>query len=471
MTTEIAVLNRLGIALATDSAVTISGNGHVKVFDTADKLFELSTDFPIAVMINGNMDCIGVPWEILVKDFRLTEGRIQRDTVERWAIDFLHYVQTHTLIDSTVVGKYISAVIENEIEQAQRSVALLVQFSLFESARNNRRVKLPDIDELLEEYLDNRIYDLSTLPLADSVRDLSDKIVIDTYVNQIDSTTKTRFKGIDLKPEQVQKLREAIAQRLLRVHPSQFSTGIVIAGFGATQTFPAVHGFDVEGRVIDRIKYSRQESCSIETSPDGGRVIYFAQTDVIQRLLRGADPRFIRKTADFIAKAVEKATSALEQQAQPKGSGKRVAALRKQHLEEIVAAVREEYELVTAPALQQEFSREFDRMIAMMPKQELIELAEALVSITAVERKATSDEGTVGGPVDVAFITKHEGFVWIKRKHYFNASLNPRYFWRKYGRPPTGDDDHGAPAQSPQGDLQKHRDASSLEAAQQANRA
>jgi len=68
----------------------------------------------------------------------------------------------------------------------------------------------------------------------------------------------------------------------------------------------------------------------------------------------------------------------------------------------------------------------------MMPKVELIEFAEALISITAIERKATSDQGTVGGAIDVAFINKHEGFVWIKRKHYFDAGLNPRYFWRKY---------------------------------------
>jgi hypothetical protein len=72
-------------------------------------------------------------------------------------------------------------------------------------------------------------------------------------------------------------------------------------------------------------------------------------------------------------------------------------------------------------------------MVAMMPKQDLIELAEALVSITVVERKASADTATVGGPIDVAIITKNEGFVWVKRKHYFNADLNPRYLWRKYG--------------------------------------
>ena len=57
-------------------------------------------------------------------------------------------------------------------------------------------------------------------------------------------------------------------------------------------------------------------------------------------------------------------------------------------------------------------------------------VAEALVGITAVERKATRDAGTVGGPIDVALITRSEGFVWIKRKHHFSAELNPRYISR-----------------------------------------
>ena len=71
--------------------------------------------------------------------------------------------------------------------------------------------------------------------------------------------------------------------------------------------------------------------------------------------------------------------------------------------------------------LTQEFERKFKETIALMPKQDLIELAEALVSITAIERKASDDAGTVGGPIDVALITRSEGFVWVKRKHHFSA--------------------------------------------------
>jgi hypothetical protein len=38
------------------------------------------------------------------------------------------------------------------------------------------------------------------------------------------------------------------------------------------------------------------------------------------------------------------------------------------------------------------------------------------------------DAETVGGPIDVAVISKGDGFIWIKRKHYFKPELNPHFF-------------------------------------------
>ena len=35
---------------------------------------------------------------------------------------------------------------------------------------------------------------------------------------------------------------------------------------------------------------------------------------------------------------------------------------------------------------------------------------------------------TVGGPIDVAVISKGDGFIWIKRKHYFEGDMNPQFF-------------------------------------------
>jgi len=50
-------------------------------------------------------------------------------------------------------------------------------------------------------------------------------------------------------------------------------------------------------------------------------------------------------------------------------------------------------------------------------KLELAGLAEALVSITIfVAKMSAGKRETVGGPIDVALISKGDGFVWVKRK-------------------------------------------------------
>lgn len=60
-----------------------------------------------------------------------------------------------------------------------------------------------------------------------------------------------------------------------------------------------------------------------------------------------------------------------------------------------------------------------------MPIQDAIDLAEFLVDLTIGYLRFNPGAPTVGGPVEVAAITKHEGFKWIKRKHYFGRKLNP----------------------------------------------
>ena len=60
-------------------------------------------------------------------------------------------------------------------------------------------------------------------------------------------------------------------------------------------------------------------------------------------------------------------------------------------------------------------------------------MALSLVNITSFKRRVSIDElETVGGPVDVAVITKGDGFIWIKRKHYFDSSNNHHFFNNYY---------------------------------------
>lgn len=62
---------------------------------------------------------------------------------------------------------------------------------------------------------------------------------------------------------------------------------------------------------------------------------------------------------------------------------------------------------------------------AAMPLQDAIDLAEFLVQVTIGFSRFKPGAPTVGGPIELAAISKHEGFRWIKRKYYFDRHLNP----------------------------------------------
>jgi hypothetical protein len=65
-------------------------------------------------------------------------------------------------------------------------------------------------------------------------------------------------------------------------------------------------------------------------------------------------------------------------------------------------------------------------VIAPMPFGDAINFAKFLVDVTVGFSRFLLGPDSVGGPVEVAGITRHEGFKWISRKHYYPQDLNPR---------------------------------------------
>ncbi|MBF6187367.1 MULTISPECIES: hypothetical protein [Nocardia] len=73
-------------------------------------------------------------------------------------------------------------------------------------------------------------------------------------------------------------------------------------------------------------------------------------------------------------------------------------------------------------ALQQQLQTQL--VVPPMPIQDAIDLAEFLVQTTIGFVRFSPGSPTVGGPIEIAAITRHEGFVWVKRKHFFDRALN-----------------------------------------------
>ncbi|SOJ57788.1 hypothetical protein MSIMFB_05267 [Mycobacterium simulans] len=63
-------------------------------------------------------------------------------------------------------------------------------------------------------------------------------------------------------------------------------------------------------------------------------------------------------------------------------------------------------------------------VIPPMPFPDAIEFAKYLVEVTAGFAHFLLGPDTVGGPIEIAGVNRHEGFKWIARKHYYTPELN-----------------------------------------------
>jgi ribosomal protein L3 len=112
---------------------------------------------------------------------------------------------------------------------------------------------------------------------------------------------------------------------------------------------------------------------------------------------------------------------------------------------ELTAAQKQKYSTDARRSLPQHFREFYKKMtdhraknytapirqaIASLSLSDLSAVAETFLGASQIQKRVNPDLETVGGPVDVAVISKGDGFVWVKRKHYFEERINPSFRMR-----------------------------------------
>ena len=147
---------------------------------------------------------------------------------------------------------------------------------------------------------------------------------------------------------------------------------------------------------------------------------------MVDRFLDGIDPDF----EDYLRSAMSEALNDMGKDVL--NSFVKTSAKNKKLISEKIAEAADKYlkEFSEKSLKRKEtnFRQKILDMVNFMPKSDLANMAESLINLTSTKRRVSAESETVGGPIDVAVISKFDGFVWIKRKHYFEKELNPRYF-------------------------------------------
>lgn len=427
MTAEIAIMNKKAIALAADSAVTIRGaNRDAKIYNSENKLFLLSKYAPVGIMIYGDAEFMGMPWETIIKLFR---GSLQKTTFESLAAY------------ATYLIEYLEkpkGLISSEDQKGWFDVLVYTTFSSLRSDIQKRIQEIQDksigMSEIEIENLNNEVIrkeitaqweKLRSLKVLKNLESIIDQDIKSDYADLINSEIRDVFQELPLDADLKSKLMDMAVWAFTK-NTFNGTTGVVIAGFGTKDVFPVYVNFECQLVLKNKLKHTELEV--VESAKAGSVIRFFAQSDMAKTFVRGVDPTMSNFSRFTISKKFKELKDVFL--AKIKGivtDPKNLQSIEKELDDNVRTSIKaygeqmEEYRKneITDPILE---------TIATMPKDELAIAAETLVNVTSFKRKVSGEAQTVGGPIDVAVISKGDGFIWIKRKHYFSRELNMHFF-------------------------------------------
>ncbi|MBI2078849.1 MAG: hypothetical protein HYT80_10865 [Euryarchaeota archaeon] len=430
MTAEIAILNTGAIHLAADSAVTIPGPRGQKVYNTVNKLFTLSKYRPIGIMVFGNAAIMGIPWETIIKVYRRQFGKKMFNTVKEYSEDFIRFLDDNNkLVHPTVQEDFYGIIVSGLMDEIRKEVDGNVRALIEKSGTGVTDAQVQqELGRTISEW--RKTWEAKFKRLPHLPEDQTKNVLV-AYRKKVDLARKERFKNHNLADAAVSDL-DAIVE-MVATHDvfSGIQSGVVVAGFGENEIFPPVEAYTTEGIYLGRLKYRREEkqSGSIDYKT-GARIIPFAQVEEAITFITSVSPSFQNAIKGYVTKLFQE---------YPKQVAEIVPSATPQAKEELLKKLQQGGTQVV-----QDFIKRMDNHIQVnqvqpiisavqsLPKEELAVMAEALVYLTSLRRRMSLDTETVGGPVDVAVISKGDGFVWIKRKHYFSKDLNPQFFANYY---------------------------------------
>lgn len=417
MTAEVAVLNRSAIALAADSAVTIPSPSGDKTYNTVNKLFTLSKYFPIAVMVYGNANFMGYPWETLIKVYRQKLGKTEFSSVKEYLGDFLRFLSADLSFSQAELNARAETIwnawfvdLDNQLRNRLRAAVSETGSTLDKEAAER------EIEQAIQERVDS----LRKMDDIEALSGLNMDDLLQAHKDYLQNVSDRHFPGRPLSAQSKRLLTEFVKLAIIKDVMSPVSSGVVVAGFGGNEFFPKLYSFATDGYIGDLHRFTYFKNAIIDHD-SGAQIMAFADHQMVTRFMEGDDPLnrsymesgIVNLLSDIVRRIIKENVPP-DNQGEALERSERVA--HDIFDDFITLASRYRYDTFTAPIID---------AIAVLPKEELANLAESLVNLTSLKRRMSLDAETVGGPIDVAVITKGDGFIWIKRKHYFKPELNP----------------------------------------------
>ena len=419
MSAGVIVMNRNAVALAADSAVTI-GN-HLAVHNSANKVFALSKVEPVGVITYANADFMHIPIEVIIKQYKQTRSSKFFDSLDGYVEDFLSFLvaeQKMFHFDSNESGR-VFFLIDNLFGGMQTDFAEFMKAMIHSK---NRPLNNDEVASLRKEALKGTQAFVGSLPSIPGL--FLSNYIRERYGKAIQSRLRKQLPGYEDSDYLT------MTEIACNVFDTEFIrdgyVGLAFTGYGKNDIFPKTVHIKLSSLINNTVRFVRVRPDAQITEANPGVIVPLAQVDVMRGYLEGIHNSFEQPIKEKAKADLEKAIDQLEPTVFPDVQRKE---LKKKLVPAIVRSISSEIHNQSSQYLSPILVS-----VGTLPIEELALLAESMINITSLRRRVALDNniGTVGGPIDVAIITKADGLIWIKRKHFFDRKFNPQFFYSHY---------------------------------------
>ncbi|MHC1594617.1 MAG: hypothetical protein ACXQT2_04840, partial [Methanotrichaceae archaeon] len=391
--------------------------------------FTLSKYHPVGIMIYGNAAFMEVPWETIIKIYRNDLSKKQFDTLEEHADDFINFLDGGNKLFPISVQKMF---LHNDVLGYFTYILSDIKRMVKEYLSDEVQISKETLEQIVSKTIKKHYEVWKKASDTPSIPNEFGDVILNKYEKLIEKDIKNVFESYPLSDKHLDQLKMIAIWTLLKFSEAierDDMTGIVIAGFGKNNIFPSLVSYHLERIINNKLKYKKDASQKIDFET-GAAIMSFAQGEMVHAFMEGVDPKYKTVKDAYISQIFDDYAGMIVSKIE-KYTGEEKRELEEKLVEigkQIVKDLNNELEIYRrdhhiAPII---------NVVSGLPKDELAAMAESLVNLTSFKRKVTPESETVGGPIDVALISKGDGFIWVKRKHYFKAELNHQFHENYY---------------------------------------
>lgn len=389
MTSQIAVANHNGVAVASDTVVTHFSEIGAKTIGNQKKIIEIGKKHRVVILNSGAVTQNGVTTKLLIKEWSSTLDN-PLPTLSEYVDSFVDWMNQENKIHTvTSENNRVAFLLDDHFSEVKkRAINHWNRIPIEEEKFTSR-------EEILTDYAILGIEYLNSLSLNfEIVDDLAFKNVVESDEIDINEIIDYHFSDLGLTADNTEILIQSAHLVLSRNQdfPGRSTFGFV--GFGQDEYFAGSIRLHATGFYGNRFIYNREDRFAVDPE-EGTAIMPFAQSDAILGFIKGIRPEIQTHVWHMVRNKVNDAIT------NPTGEdlGEKIANEVSQSVTDFCI------ENLQNPLLES---------IEGLDLIHLANLAESLVGMQATSAFGAEGPATVGGFIEVVTIDRQDGVAWIK---------------------------------------------------------